>query len=66
MFIAFSEVNAFAFFLFVSGLILFAGLAIGLGIGAIAEVAKKNFKPPKEGDTCFHLFWFLTPPTFWL
>lgn len=31
-------------------LVNFGGLAIGLGIGAIAEVAKKNFKPQKEGD----------------
>lgn len=35
---------------FVSKVILFTGLAIGLGIGAIAEVAKKNFKPQKQGD----------------
>uniref|UniRef100_H3DPS4 Atypical kinase COQ8A, mitochondrial n=1 Tax=Tetraodon nigroviridis TaxID=99883 RepID=H3DPS4_TETNG len=31
-------------------LVNFGGLAIGLGIGAIAEVAKKNFKPQKQGD----------------
>lgn len=37
------------FLLFVSELILVAGLAIGLGIGAIAEVAKKNFKPRTQG-----------------
>lgn len=28
-----------------------AGLAVGLGIGAIAEVAKKSFKPKQEGET---------------
>lgn len=28
---------------------LFAGLAVGLGIGAIAEVAKKSLKP-QQGD----------------
>lgn len=33
-----------------SGLIVLAGLAIGLGIGAIAEVAKKNLKPQEQGD----------------
>ena len=27
-----------------------AGLAVGLGIGAIAEVAKKSFKPKQQGD----------------
>lgn len=26
-----------------------AGLAIGLGIGAIAEAAKKTFKPQQQG-----------------
>lgn len=29
--------------------IFLAGLAVGLGIGAIAEMAKKTFKP-KQGD----------------
>lgn len=45
------SVDTFSFFPpFVSELMLFAGLAIGLGIGAIAEVAKKNLKPQKPGD----------------
>lgn len=29
---------------------LLAGLAVGLGIGAIAEVAKKSLKPQQQGD----------------
>lgn len=28
----------------------FAGLAVGLGIGAIAEVVKKSLKPKEQGD----------------
>ncbi|XP_078145462.1 atypical kinase COQ8A, mitochondrial isoform X2 [Centroberyx gerrardi] len=31
-------------------LVNFGGLAVGLGIGAIAEVAKKSLKPQQEGD----------------
>lgn len=38
------------FFLFVSESILFTGLAVGLGIGAIAEVAKKTLRPHQQGD----------------
>lgn len=29
----------------------FAGLAVGLGIGAIAEVVKKSLKPKERGDS---------------
>lgn len=38
------------FYLFVSESMLFAGLAVGLGIGAIAEVAKKTLRPHQQGD----------------
>ncbi|XP_039992483.1 atypical kinase COQ8A, mitochondrial [Xiphias gladius] len=31
-------------------LVNFGGLAVGLGIGAIAEVAKKSLKPQQQGD----------------
>ncbi|KAM4542712.1 atypical kinase COQ8A, mitochondrial isoform 3-T3 [Odontesthes bonariensis] len=31
-------------------LVSFGGLAVGLGIGAIAEVAKKSFKPKQQGS----------------
>lgn len=31
-------------------LVNFGGLAVGLGIGAIVEVAKKTFKPKEQGD----------------
>ncbi|XP_069016669.1 atypical kinase COQ8A, mitochondrial [Embiotoca jacksoni] len=31
-------------------LLNFGGLAVGLGLGAMAEVAKKSFRPKQEGD----------------
>lgn len=32
-------------------LCLRAGLAVGLGIGAIAEVAKNTLRPPKQSES---------------
>lgn len=45
---------------------LFAGLAVGLGIGAIAEVAKKSLKPQQQGDERRILFYWFNSGLEWL